>query len=105
MIFLGAGIRVRTGETPQTVGLLLPHEPVESAGHGVLGGLGAAEGPNERLASADVAALLRWQERLVRRLRCPGERGPRAPKAVITIDARDRQRAVAEAIAAVEAML
>jgi hypothetical protein len=41
----------------------------------------------------------------VRRLRCPGERGPRAPKAVITIDARDRQRAVAEAIAAVEAML
>jgi hypothetical protein len=56
-------------------------------------------------APADIAALLRWQERLVRRLRCPGERGPRAPKAVITIDARDRQRAVAEAIAAVEAML
>jgi 2-amino-4-hydroxy-6-hydroxymethyldihydropteridine diphosphokinase len=56
-------------------------------------------------APADVAPLLRWQERLVRRLRCPGERGPRAPKAVITIDARDPQRAAVEAIAAVEAML
>jgi 2-amino-4-hydroxy-6-hydroxymethyldihydropteridine diphosphokinase len=51
------------------------------------------------------AALVQMQERLSRRLRHPAERGPRAPKAVITIDARDRQRAVAEAIAAVEAML
>jgi 2-amino-4-hydroxy-6-hydroxymethyldihydropteridine diphosphokinase len=56
-------------------------------------------------APMDAAPLLELQERLVRRLRCPGERGPRTPKAVITIDGRDTRRAAAEAIAAVEAML
>jgi hypothetical protein len=41
----------------------------------------------------------------VRRLRTTGDRGSRAPKAVITIDAGDISRAALEAIAAVEAML
>ena len=49
--------------------------------------------------------LLRIQDRLVRRLRTTGDRGSRAPKAVITIDAGDISRAALEAIAAVEAML
>lgn len=52
-----------------------------------------------------VAAALRLQERLVRRLRCPSEHGPRAPKAVVAIDAADLGQAANEAIAAVEAML
>jgi hypothetical protein len=41
----------------------------------------------------------------VRRLRCPGERLPHAPKAVIAIDAGDLVQAAADATAAVEAML
>jgi len=52
-----------------------------------------------------VAAALRLQERLVRRLRCPGERSARSPKAVVAIDAADLGQAAGEAIAAVEAML
>jgi len=56
-------------------------------------------------APVDVRSLLDLQQGLVRRLRCPAERCPRAPKAVITIDGRDPRRAAAEAVAAVEAML
>jgi 2-amino-4-hydroxy-6-hydroxymethyldihydropteridine diphosphokinase len=62
----------------------------------------AAEGTSP---AGETDRLMRIQERLVRRLRCPGERAPRAPKAVVPIDARDLGRAVAEATAAVEAML
>ena len=57
-------------------------------------------------APADtVLQLLRLQDRLARRLRCPGERDPSAPKAVVAIDAADLAQAAAEATAAVEAML
>jgi 2-amino-4-hydroxy-6-hydroxymethyldihydropteridine diphosphokinase len=52
-----------------------------------------------------VAPLMRLQDRLIRRLRAAGERGPRTPKAVILIDATDLARAAVEATAAVEAML
>ena len=52
-----------------------------------------------------VAHLLRLQDRLVRRLRCPDERRPRTPKAVVLVDAADLTQAVAEATAAVEAMV
>jgi hypothetical protein len=45
------------------------------------------------------------QERLLRRLRTTGGRGPRTPKAVITVEANDLSRAAAEATAAIEAML
>jgi 2-amino-4-hydroxy-6-hydroxymethyldihydropteridine diphosphokinase len=51
------------------------------------------------------AGLEQLQARLERRLRCPSDRCPRAPKAVITIDADDLAAAAAEATAAVEAML
>ena len=51
------------------------------------------------------AALMRLQERLERRLRCPSDRCPRAPKAVIPIEADDLAAAAADATAAVEAML
>jgi 2-amino-4-hydroxy-6-hydroxymethyldihydropteridine diphosphokinase len=51
------------------------------------------------------AALMRLQERLERRLRCPSDRCPRAPKAVIPIGADDLATAAADATAAVEAML
>ncbi len=51
------------------------------------------------------AGLEQLQARLERRLRCPADRCPRAPKAVITIDADDLAGAAAEATAAVEAML
>jgi len=51
-----------------------------------------------------VAYLLRVQERLERRLRCPSDRCPRAPKAVIAINAKDLGQATADATAAVEAM-
>jgi 2-amino-4-hydroxy-6-hydroxymethyldihydropteridine diphosphokinase len=54
---------------------------------------------------AVAAGLERLQARLERRLRCPSDRCPRAPKAVITIDADDLAAAAAEATAAVEAML
>jgi 2-amino-4-hydroxy-6-hydroxymethyldihydropteridine diphosphokinase len=54
---------------------------------------------------ASVAALVDLQERLVHSLRGPGERGPLAPKAVVTVDAADLARAADEAAAAVEAML
>jgi hypothetical protein len=56
-------------------------------------------------APATGAALASLQDRLVRRLRGPGPRGPLAPKAVVTVDASDMTRAVAEATAAVEAMV
>jgi 2-amino-4-hydroxy-6-hydroxymethyldihydropteridine diphosphokinase len=56
-------------------------------------------------ASSTGAALVDLQERLVRRLRGPGPRGPLSPKAVVTVDASDLARAVAEATAAVEAMV
>jgi len=49
-----------------------------------------------------VAPLLQLQDRLLRRLRAPSGR---APKAVITIDASDLSRAALESMAAVEAML
>ena len=51
------------------------------------------------------AGLEQLQGRLERRLRCPSDRCPRAPKAVIMIDADDLATAAAEATAAVEAML
>jgi hypothetical protein len=51
------------------------------------------------------AALGDLQERLVRRLRGPGPRGPLSPKAVVMVEASDLARAVAEATAAVEAMV
>jgi 2-amino-4-hydroxy-6-hydroxymethyldihydropteridine diphosphokinase len=51
------------------------------------------------------AALARLQERLERRLRCPLDRCPRAPKAVVTIAADDLATAAADATAAVEAMV
>jgi 2-amino-4-hydroxy-6-hydroxymethyldihydropteridine diphosphokinase len=54
---------------------------------------------------ATAAALANLQDRLVRRLRGPGPRSPLAPKAVVTVDASDMARAVAEATAAVEAMV
>lgn len=99
--------------TPQVAILLVVDEPTLLARHAAAAGAALCAVDVRRGAAvacavdapADVAPLLRRQERLVRRLRCPGERGPRAPRAVITIDARDPQRAVAEAIAAVEAML
>ena len=59
-------------------------------------------------AAADdrlVSHLLRLQERIERRLRCPADRCPRAPKAVIAIKADDLGQAAADATAAVEAML
>jgi hypothetical protein len=61
----------------------------------------ASAGEAESLA----ARLERLQDRLERRLRCPADRCPRAPKAVITIAADDLATAAAEATAAVEAML
>jgi len=61
------------------------------------------------VAPADVEGvavnLERLQDRLERRLRCPADRCPRAPKAVVVIDADDLATAAAEATAAVEAML
>jgi 2-amino-4-hydroxy-6-hydroxymethyldihydropteridine diphosphokinase len=56
-------------------------------------------------APAAAAAAAALQERLVRRLRCPGERSPRTPRAVVTVDVSDLDRATAEATATVEAML
>lgn len=61
--------------------------------------------PHDALMARDPSgALAALQAGLSRRLRCPDDRGPRCPKAVITVDARDPDRAVAEATAAVEAM-
>lgn len=58
---------------------------------------------------ADAAKLdvrnARLQEQLLRRLRCPDDRSPATPKAVIAVDARDLARATTDATAAVEAML
>jgi len=51
------------------------------------------------------AAMSELQDRLVRRLRCPGDRAEWTPRAVVTVDAGDQERAVAEVTAAVEAML
>jgi len=56
-------------------------------------------------SAATGAALAAVQERLVRSLRGPGPRSPLAPKAVVMVDACDLARAVAEATAAVEAMV
>ncbi len=50
-------------------------------------------------------AIMKFQDRLERRLRCPADRCPRAPKAVIAIQADDLAAATAEATAAFEAML
>jgi 2-amino-4-hydroxy-6-hydroxymethyldihydropteridine diphosphokinase len=50
-------------------------------------------------------SLFELQKRLERRLRCPANRCPRAPKAVITIVADDLAAATEEATAAVEAMV
>lgn len=50
-------------------------------------------------------ALFQLQGQFERRLRCPANRCPRAPKAVIAIHADDLAAATAEATAAVEAML
>lgn len=52
-----------------------------------------------------IAQLLALQQRLVRSLRCAGERCPRAPKAVVSVAGDDLARAAVEAISAVEAML
>lgn len=65
----------------------------------------AAEAAGQASDEPLVAHLLRLQNRLERRLRCPTERCPRAPKAVIAIPADDLAQATAEATAAVEAML
>ena len=51
------------------------------------------------------ARLLKERRVAERRLRCLDGRGPRSPKAVITVDASDLGQAIAEATAAVEAML
>ncbi|MFM8414254.1 MAG: 2-amino-4-hydroxy-6-hydroxymethyldihydropteridine diphosphokinase [Planctomycetota bacterium] len=59
----------------------------------------------DRGIAETAAALVRLQERLERRLRCPADRCPRAPKAVISIGADDLAAATADATAAVEAML
>ncbi|MFM1903379.1 MAG: hypothetical protein RLZZ440_1279 [Planctomycetota bacterium] len=64
-------------------------------------GGGLDDWPEERVVSRLVAI----QQRLERRLRCPAERCPQAPKAVITIAADDLSQAAADATAAVEAML
>jgi 2-amino-4-hydroxy-6-hydroxymethyldihydropteridine diphosphokinase len=50
-------------------------------------------------------SLAAWQERLERRLRCPTERGPRAPRAVVIIEADDLAEACSQATAVVEAMV
>lgn len=47
----------------------------------------------------------RLQDRLLAVLRDPAYRSPQKPKAVVVIDATDRERAVADAVAAVEAMV
>jgi 2-amino-4-hydroxy-6-hydroxymethyldihydropteridine diphosphokinase len=60
---------------------------------------------HEGSADDRVAALMRLQDKLIRRLRTSGERDQRTPKAVIPVDASDLARATDEAIAAVEAML
>lgn len=52
-----------------------------------------------------VGRLIRFQDRLEQRLRCPTHRCPQAPKAVITIGGHDLSQATADATAAVEAML
>lgn len=52
-----------------------------------------------------VDAIVHLQDHLERKLRCPVDRCPRAPKAVIAIEANDLAAATAEATAAVEAML
>jgi hypothetical protein len=54
---------------------------------------------------APTAVLVQLQERIIRRLRGPGPRSTRAPKAVVVVDAGDLGRAAEEAIAAVEAMV
>lgn len=54
---------------------------------------------------AQAESLFMLQKRLERRLRCPADRCPRAPKAVITIAADDLAAATEEATAAVEAMV
>jgi 2-amino-4-hydroxy-6-hydroxymethyldihydropteridine diphosphokinase len=50
-------------------------------------------------------SLTTWQEQLERRLRCPAERCPRAPRAVVTIEADDLAEACSQATAVVEAMV
>lgn len=80
--------------------------------------LAAVDAEVERRATATVAphvaillladlpaAAARIQDRLARRLRCPGERSSRSPKSVVTVTAADFAGAVAEATAAVEAMV
>jgi len=66
-----------------------------------------ADLPTTTAAEVDgiTVGLEQLQDRLERRLRCPAHRCPRAPKAVIRIDADDLAAAAAEATAAVEAML
>jgi len=56
-------------------------------------------------AGDTVPQLLALQQRLVRSLRCAGERCPSTPKAVVAVSGVDLARAAGEAIAAVEAML
>ena len=50
-----------------------------------------------------VADLVRLQDRLLARLRCGKQAGDRGPHAVVVVAADDLSRAIAEAIAAVEA--
>jgi 2-amino-4-hydroxy-6-hydroxymethyldihydropteridine diphosphokinase len=94
--------------------LVAPADVLEdrvAIGSGHIGGRGE---PNAGLqpatatlcgAPSNGVALADLQARLVRRLRGPGPRGPLAPKAVVTVDASDMARAMAEATAAVEAMV
>lgn len=52
-----------------------------------------------------VDRLMRFQDRLEQRLRCPTHRCPQAPKAVIAIAGHELSQATVDATAAVEAML
>jgi len=59
----------------------------------------------EQAVDRQAESLSAWQERLERRLRCPAERCPRAPRAVVTIEADDLAEACSQATAVVEAMV
>lgn len=79
--------------------LVAPSEVLEervASRRSASGGTAVCAAPAAGATASDVQALL------VRRLRCPGARTPRA---VVTVDASDLGRAAAEATAAVEAML
>ncbi len=72
---------------------------------GELPGGAAVATDSMRAIDEQAESLFQLQKRLERRLRCPADRCPRAPKAVITIAADDLAAATEEATAAVEAMV